>query len=141
MNKIRIIGIIAILYGLFNLINSLTLIRGIQSSGIMMGALIILNLLVLLALVIGGISFILVKNWGRIVLLTFLIIDICLRIFGICNYLYVYFTSSKAIIIPKGAYVIKLSMIPSYIILTIEIIVLYIITRKDIKEIFNKKGI
>ncbi|PIQ88256.1 MAG: hypothetical protein COV72_09075 [Candidatus Omnitrophica bacterium CG11_big_fil_rev_8_21_14_0_20_42_13] len=145
MNKIKIIGISVCLYGLWELFRqSPLLIYGlknlsgtIQSSGIFLTILMIAYPLLLLWLVIGGIFFILLKNWGRIIILSFLVIDICFRLFGICNYWHACFTMNKPITIPEGALVVKFSMIPGYIILAVEILVLYLITSKNITEKFK----
>ncbi|MFA5339391.1 MAG: hypothetical protein WC317_04470 [Candidatus Omnitrophota bacterium] len=146
MNKIKLIGISACLYGLWELVHQfypiryglVIYLRGIQSSGIFVTIIMIASFLLLTALIIGGISFIFLKNWGRIIILVFLVINICGRLFGICHYLYVCFAMNEPITIPKGAHVVAISMIPSYITLAIEILVLYLITRKDIIEKFKK---
>src|SRR3989338_3027833 len=140
MNKIKIIGISACLYGLWELFNQFYPVRydlmiyckGIQASGLLITILMVASFLLLLSLIIGGISFIFLKNWGRIIILAFLVVNICCRLFGICHYLYVCFAMNEPITIPKGAHVVAISMIPSYITLAIEILVLYLITRKDI---------
>jgi len=145
MNKIKIIGISACLYGLWELFYQFPLLRYglinfcrvIQPSGILPTILMIVYPLLLLCLVIGGISFILLKNWGRIIILGFLVIDISLRLFGIFNYWHASFTTNKPVTIPKEAYVVEFSMIPSYITLALEILVLYLITRKNITEKFK----
>jgi hypothetical protein len=146
MNKIKLIGISACLYGLWELVHQfypmrygLTIyLRGIQSSGIFITIIMIASFLLLIALIIGGISFIFMKNWGRIIIIGFLVINICLRIFGICHYLYVCFAINEPVTIPKGAHVVAFSMIPGYVTLAVEILVLYLITRKDVTEKFKK---
>lgn len=146
INKIQIIGISICLYGLWELFRQFrpliyclkNVSETIQSIGILPTIPMIAYPLLLLYLVIGGISFLLLKNWGRIIILSFLVIDICLRLFGICNYLHACFTMNKPFTIPEGAHVVKFSMISGYIILAVEILVLYLITRKNITENFKQ---
>ncbi len=90
--------------------------------------------------ILGGIAFLFLKRWGRVLVLISLVVDLLIRLVSIVHFWYASFTVKQTILIPEGAYVGTYSMIPSYVTFLAELIVLYLITRPKIKELFLQKS-
>jgi len=98
------------------------------------------NLIVLILpffYIIGSIAFLLLIKWSRSLIMGCLILDIPLRLYGIINFWYIWFTTRVGVVLPKGCYTIAISMIPIYIIFICELIIIYLLTRPKIKEQFK----
>lgn len=90
--------------------------------------------------IFGGIAFLLLKRWGRILVLISLVVDLLIRLVFIVHFWYASFTVKQTILIPEGAYMGTYSMIPTYITFLAETVALYFTTRPKIKKLFLQKS-
>jgi hypothetical protein len=137
-----ILGVAALLPAAFFIIRALWDFSAFASAwGLYLAlATIIVSFVLPVALIVGGIALLLMKEWGRVVLLVGLSIHILFGLAGIIRNWYTTLTVGGARAIPADSYRVVTSLVPTYVIVFVEIVALYLLLRPESKDLISVKG-
>ena len=79
---------------------------------------------------IGGMGIIFLKTWGKNLVIISAMVGILLRLYTLGRYCYI-------LLAQENAYLLGVNMIPDYLVLSFEILVLHYLTRPKVKEQFK----